>query len=106
MESKKGVTLKGLSFKEEPGSIGQHIASSCGSFSLTFWRAKKPEWTRMRMRRSMLQAFVGRVCRAETRSEKVIGLPWLWMTSGMPSSIAHFRDMEFMKLKTWFHMWA
>uniref|UniRef100_A0A2P2PT71 Uncharacterized protein n=1 Tax=Rhizophora mucronata TaxID=61149 RepID=A0A2P2PT71_RHIMU len=40
---------------------------------------------------------------AETSSGKVIGLPWLWTTSGMPRSTAHLSDTECMYLSTWLY---
>ena len=50
--------------------------------------------------------FVGWIGSAMMSSQRVMCLPWLWMISGIPSSIALLRDIEFTKLKMWFHMWA
>jgi len=38
--------------------------------------------------------------------ESGMGWPYLCMISGISKSIAHLRDMEFMKLKMWFQTWV
>ncbi|CAN1351518.1 hypothetical protein LINPERPRIM_LOCUS42532, partial [Linum perenne] len=47
---------------------------------------------------------------AAASSRRVMGcltvVTWRWMTSGMPSWMADLSDVELMKLKMWFHMWA